>query len=86
MNCPYCGKLIKPETGGTEKKQEAVTRFQYYTESPERLVKLLRAYYRDQIEYCSPDMPRDFDGDCTEASLTNCGKCIEKWLEGNMEE
>ena len=65
MNCPYCGKLIKPETGGTEKKQEAVTRFQYYTESPKRLVKLLRAYYRDQIVYCGSDMPMDSGGRCT---------------------
>lgn len=85
MNCPYCGKQMKTKTGSTEKKQEAVTRFQYYTESPKRLVKLLRAYYRDQIVYCGSDMPMDSGGRCTKVSRTNCGKCLEKWLEGKME-
>lgn len=85
MNCPYCGKQMKTKTGSTEKKQEAVTRFQYYTESPKRLVKLLRAYYRDQIVYCGSDMPMDSGGRCTKVSRTNCGKCLEKWLEEEME-
>ena len=85
MNCPCCRKQMKTKTGGTEKKQEAVTRFQYYTESPKRLVKLLRAYYRDQIVYCGSDMPMDSGGRCTKVSRTNCGKCLEKWLEGKME-
>ena len=62
-----------------------MTRFEYYTANADRLVQLLHEHYRDEIMFCSPDRQRDFDGYCTEASLTDCEKCLEKWLEGEME-
>ena len=62
-----------------------MTRFEYYTANADRLMQLLENYYVDEIDYCSPDMPRDSEGDCTKPYREDCYRCFVKWLNGEME-
>ena len=61
-----------------------MTRFEYYTASADRLMQLLENYYVDAFDYCSPDMPRDSEGDCTKPYRKDCYRCFVKWLNGEM--
>ena len=68
-----------------EKGEKKMTRFEYYTANADRLMQLLENYYVDAIDYCSPDMPRDSEGDCAKPYRENCDRCFMKWLSGEME-
>ena len=63
-----------------------MTRFEYYTASADRLMQLLENYYVDAFDYCSPDMPRNFEGNCTEPYRENCYRCFVKWLNGKVDD
>lgn len=48
-------------------------------------MQLLGNYYVDAFDYCSPDMPRDIEGDCIKPYREDCYRCFVKWLNGEME-